>query len=86
MGFFGALWWSRTSVIGSGWLFAGMDAAVAAGPTAIYGWLIGGACVVPRGWMSAWFQLSGGVRLLRMPVGVRAAKDQAGVAARNLAV
>src|SRR5262245_58579220 len=30
--------------------------------------------------------LSGEVRLLRMPVGVRAAKDQAGVAARNPAV
>ncbi|MGH3169999.1 MAG: APC family permease [Trebonia sp.] len=46
MGFFGALWSSGTSVIGSGWLFAGMGAAVAAGPAAIYGWLIGGACVV----------------------------------------
>jgi amino acid transporter len=46
MGFFGALWSSGTSVIGSGWLFAGMTAAVAAGPAAIYGWLIGGVCVV----------------------------------------
>jgi amino acid transporter len=46
MGFIGALWSSGTSVIGSGWLFAGMAAAVAAGPAAIYGWLIGGVCVV----------------------------------------
>jgi amino acid transporter len=46
MGFIGALWSSGTSVIGSGWLFAGMTCAIAAGPAAIYGWLIGGACVV----------------------------------------
>jgi amino acid transporter len=46
MGLIGAVWASETSIIGSGWLFAGMGAAVAAGPAAIYGWLIGGFCVV----------------------------------------
>jgi amino acid transporter len=40
MGFIGATWASETSIIGSGWLFAGMGAAVLAGPAAIYGWLI----------------------------------------------
>src|SRR6201997_396018 len=44
MGLIGATWASETSIIGSGWLFAGMGAAVLAGPAAIYGWLIGGFC------------------------------------------
>jgi len=46
MGLIGASWASLTSIIGSGWLFAGMLATAAAGPAAIYGWLIGGFCVV----------------------------------------
>lgn len=46
MGLIGATWASETSIIGSGWLFAGMGAAVAAGPAAIYGWLIGGFCAI----------------------------------------
>src|ERR1700744_232314 len=46
MGLIGATWASETSIIGSGWLFAGMGAAVLAGPAAIYGWLIGGACAI----------------------------------------
>ncbi len=46
IGLVGATWASETSIIGSGWLFAGMGAAVAAGPAAIYGWLIGGVCVI----------------------------------------
>jgi amino acid transporter len=46
MGLIGAIWASETSIIGSGWLFAGMLATAAAGPAAIYGWLIGGFCVV----------------------------------------
>ena len=46
MGLIGATWASETSIIGSGWLFAGMGAAVVAGPAAIYGWLIGGACAI----------------------------------------
>jgi len=46
IGLIGATWASETSIIGSGWLFAGMGAAVLAGPAAIYGWLIGGACAI----------------------------------------
>jgi amino acid transporter len=46
MGLIGAIWASETSIIGSGWLFAGMLATAACGPAAIYGWLIGGVCVV----------------------------------------
>jgi amino acid transporter len=46
IGLFGAIWASETSIIGSGWLFAGMSAVVIAGPAALYGWIIGGCCVV----------------------------------------
>jgi amino acid transporter len=46
MGLIGATWASETSIIGSGWLFAGMSAVVIAGPAAIYGWIIGGFCVI----------------------------------------
>jgi amino acid transporter len=46
MGLIGATWASETSLIGSGWLFAGMGAVVLAGPAAIYGWLIGGFCAI----------------------------------------
>jgi len=46
VGLIGAIWASETSIIGSGWLFAGMGAAVAAGPAALYGWLIGGFVVI----------------------------------------
>ena len=45
-GLIGAIWSSETSIIGSGWLFAGLGAAAAAGAAAIYGWIIGGICVV----------------------------------------
>jgi amino acid transporter len=46
MGLVGASWASTTSVIGSGWLFAGLGAAAAVGPAAIYGWIIGAVAVV----------------------------------------
>ncbi len=46
MGLISATFSSLTSIIGSGWLFAGFIAASQAGPAAIYGWLIGGLCVV----------------------------------------
>jgi len=46
VGLIGATWASETSIIGSGWLFAGMAAVVAAGPAAIYGWLIGAVVVI----------------------------------------
>jgi amino acid transporter len=46
VGLMGAIWASETSIIGSGWLFAGFGAAALAGPAAIIGWLIGGVCVI----------------------------------------
>jgi len=46
IGLLGATWASETSIIGSGWLFGAFLATAAAGPAAIYGWLIGGVCVV----------------------------------------
>jgi amino acid transporter len=46
MGLLGATWSSLTSIIGSGWLFAGLGAAAAAGAAAIYGWLIGAVAVI----------------------------------------
>jgi amino acid transporter len=46
VGLIGAIWASETSIIGSGWLFAGLGAAAVAGPAIIYGWLIGGVCVI----------------------------------------
>jgi amino acid transporter len=45
VGFFGLLWSSTTSLIGSGWLFGALTAAVIAGPSAIIGWMIGGLLV-----------------------------------------
>jgi amino acid transporter len=46
IGLIGATWASETSIIGSGWLFGALYATQAAGPAAIYGWLIAGVCVV----------------------------------------
>jgi amino acid transporter len=46
IGLVGATWASETSIIGSGWLFGALFATQAAGPAALYGWLIGGACVI----------------------------------------
>jgi amino acid transporter len=46
VGLVGAAWSSTTSIIGSGWLFAGLGAAAAAGAAAIYGWIIGAVAVV----------------------------------------
>jgi amino acid transporter len=40
VGFFGLLWASEGSIIGSGWLFGPLGAVVVAGPSAILGWLI----------------------------------------------
>jgi amino acid transporter len=39
LGFFGLLWASETSIIGSGWLFGALGAAIIAGPSAIFGWV-----------------------------------------------
>jgi amino acid transporter len=46
VGLIGATWSSTTSIIGSGWLFAGLLAAQATGPAAIWGWIIGAVAVV----------------------------------------
>jgi len=46
LGFIGATWASETSIIGSGWLFGAYFAATAAGPAALYGWVIGGIMVI----------------------------------------
>ncbi len=40
LGFFGLLWASETSIIGSGWLFGALGAALIAGPSAIFGWIL----------------------------------------------
>jgi amino acid transporter len=46
IGLIGGTWASETSIIGSGWLFASLFAAQAAGTAAILGWLIGGVAVI----------------------------------------
>ncbi len=46
MGFIGLLWASETSIIGSGWLFGALTAAVIAGPSALIGWVLGSAIIL----------------------------------------
>jgi amino acid transporter len=46
IGFLGLLWASETSIIGSGWLFGALGAAVIAGPSAIFGWVIGSVIIL----------------------------------------
>lgn len=46
VGFLGLLWASETSVIGSGWLFGALGAAVLAGPSAIIGWVLGSVIIL----------------------------------------
>src|ERR1039457_4831639 len=46
IGLIGATWASETSIIGSGWVFAGVGAAVMAWPADIYGCFIGGFCAI----------------------------------------
>jgi amino acid transporter len=46
MGFLGLLWSSETSIIGSGWLFGALGAAVLAGPSAIIGWVLGSVIIL----------------------------------------
>lgn len=45
LGRFGLLWASGTSIIGSGWLFGALTAAVIAGPSAIIAWVLGAVIV-----------------------------------------
>lgn len=46
VGFLGLLWSSETSIIGSGWLFGALGAAVLAGPAAIIGWVLGSIIIL----------------------------------------
>ena len=46
VGFLGLLWASETSIIGSGWLFGALGAAVIAGPSAIIGWVLGSVIIL----------------------------------------
>jgi amino acid transporter len=46
VGFLGLLWASETSIIGSGWLFGALGAAVLAGPSAIIGWVLGSIIIL----------------------------------------
>jgi amino acid transporter len=45
VGFFGLLWTSEASIIGSGWLFGALTAVGIAGPAALISWVIG-TCIV----------------------------------------
>jgi amino acid transporter len=44
--FIGLLWSSETSIIGSGWLFGALGAALIAGPSAILGWVLGSVIIL----------------------------------------
>jgi amino acid transporter len=44
--FIGLLWASETSIIGSGWLFGALGAAVIAGPSGILGWVLGSVIIL----------------------------------------
>jgi amino acid transporter len=46
VGFLGLLWASETSIIGSGWLFGALGAALIAGPSAIFGWVLGSIIIL----------------------------------------
>src|SRR5437867_1361591 len=46
LGLVGATWASETSIIGSGWLFAPLTAAVLVGGAAILDWVIAGIIVI----------------------------------------
>lgn len=46
VGFWGLFWSSEGSIIGSGWLFGGLEAGSIAGPSAIIGWCIASAIVL----------------------------------------
>jgi amino acid transporter len=46
VGFLGLLWASETSIIGSGWLFGALGAVLIAGPSAIFGWVLGSVIIL----------------------------------------
>src|SRR4051812_1081596 len=65
VGIIGLLFASVGSIIGSGWLFGALNAAVAAGPAAIISWVIGGVMIMlialTYAELGTMFPLSGGV-------------------------
>jgi amino acid transporter len=64
VGFLGLLWASETSIIGSGWLFGALGAALIAGPSAILGWVLGSVIILVlalvHAELGALFPVSGG--------------------------
>jgi amino acid transporter len=46
VGFWGLLWASEGSIIGSGWLFGALVAATVAGPSALIGWVLASLIVI----------------------------------------
>src|SRR6516225_7933562 len=46
LGLLGATWASETSIIGSGWLFTPLFAAIAVGGASVVAWVIAGAVIV----------------------------------------
>src|SRR5436189_2425051 len=64
LGLVGATWASETSIIGSGWLFAPLTAAVLVGGAAILDWVIAGIIVIVlalcHAELGAMFPVSGG--------------------------
>src|ERR1700741_84735 len=64
MGLIGATWASETSIIGSGWLFAPLTAALLIGGGAVLDWVIAGGVVIVRALchaeLGAMYPVSGG--------------------------
>src|ERR687889_192357 len=46
VGLIGLMWASMGSIIGSGWLFGAQEGLIAAGPAAIFAWVIGAGCML----------------------------------------
>ncbi len=46
VGFWGLFWASEGSIIGSGWLFGGLNASAIAGPSALIGWAVASGIVL----------------------------------------
>ncbi len=64
VGFFGLLWISAGTTLGSGWLFGAFVAVTIAGPAALIGWLLAAVFMAPLalvyGELGAMFPESGG--------------------------
>jgi amino acid transporter len=64
VGLIGLMWASMGSIIGSGWLFGAQEGLIAAGPAAIFAWIIGAVCMLVlaliHAELGAMFPVSGG--------------------------